>query len=212
LLRRAVSASTKERTDFEVYRLPAGSEIGFVAAFLFFAWIRALDPDLWHIYRGGEKPMELAYLDSILRSRYMPPADPWFAGGYINYYYYGQYLIAVLIKLTGIAPTTAFNLAIPLLFGLTFSAAFSVVAGLTGRWWTGIVAGVALVVLGNLEGVWQLVGQWQATLAHLPVPLFDYRRSRVIRLGVAPNPNVPCSDTRSTSFLLEPPSPTSMLI
>jgi YYY domain-containing protein len=186
----------------ERWRLLLICEIGFVAAFLFFSWIRALDPDLWHIYRGGEKPMELAYLDSILRSRYMPPADPWFAGGYINYYYYGQYLIAVLIKLTGIAPTTAFNLAIPLLFGLTFSAAFSVVAGLTGRWWTGIVAGVALVVLGNLEGVWQLVGQWQVTLAHQPVPPFDYwRSSRVIPcLGVAPNPNVPCYDTTINEF------------
>jgi YYY domain-containing protein len=195
--RAALIAFLRER-----WRLIAICEVGFLAAFLFFTWIRALDPDLWHIYRGGEKPMELAYLDGILRSRYMPPADPWFSGGYINYYYYGQYLIAVLIKLTGVAPTTAFNLAIPLLFALTFSAAFSVVAGLTGRWWTGLVAGVALVVLGNLEGVWQLVGQWQATLAHQPVPPFDYwRSSRVIPcLGVAPNPNVPCYDTTINEF------------
>lgn len=165
----------------ERWRLLVICEGAFLVAFLFFAWIRALDPDLWHIWRGGEKPMELAYLNAILRSRYMPPLDPWFAGGYINYYYYGQYLIAVLIKLTGIVPTTAFNLAIPLLFAVTFTGAFSVVAGLTKRWWAGLAGGLGLMVVGNLDGLGQLIGQWRAVLAHFPAPPFDYwQSSRVI--------------------------------
>lgn len=163
------------------WRLLVIGEAFFLAAFLFFVWIRALDPDLWHIYRGGEKPMELAFLNGILRSRYMPPLDPWFSAGYINYYYYGQFLVAVLIKLTGIAPTTAFNLAVPLLFGLTCSAAYSVVAGMTGRWWAGLMAGFGLAVVGNLDGLLQLIGQAQAALAGMLPPAFDYwRSSRVI--------------------------------
>ncbi len=163
------------------WRLLAVCEGAFLVAFLFFVWIRALDPDLWHIYRGGEKPMELAFLNGILRSRTMPPADPWYSGGYINYYYYGQYLIAVLIKLTGIVPTTAFNLAIPLIFALTFTGAFSIVAGLTRRWWAGIAGGVALVVVGNLDGALQLLDQIRATLAHQVPAAFDYwRSSRII--------------------------------
>ena len=149
----------------ERWKLVLIGEIGFLVAFLLFTWIRALDPDLWHIYRGGEKPMELAFLNAILRSRYMPPYDPWFSGGYINYYYYGQYLIAVLIKLTGIVPTTAFNLAIPLLFALTFSAAYSVVLGLTRRWWAGLAGGIALVVVCNLDGLWQTLNQVRSLLA-----------------------------------------------
>ncbi|MDE3229728.1 MAG: hypothetical protein KGO05_07585, partial [Chloroflexota bacterium] len=163
------------------WRLLALSEGLFIAAFLAFAWIRALDPDLWHIYRGGEKPMELAFLNALLRSRYMPPLDPWFAGGAINYYYYGQYLIAVLIKLTGIVPTTAFNLAIPLLFALCFAGAASVVGGITRRWWAGIAGGVALVVVGNLNGASQTLANLTAMRAGLPPAPFDYwASSRVI--------------------------------
>ncbi|HEV8192563.1 MAG TPA: DUF2298 domain-containing protein, partial [Ktedonobacterales bacterium] len=144
------------------WRLLAVCEGVFLVAFLIFTWIRALDPDLWHIYRGGEKPMELGFLNAMLRSRTMPPADPWFSGGYINYYYYGQYLIAVLIKLTGIVPTTAFNLAIPLMFALTFTGAFSIAAGVTRRWWAGITGGLALVVVGNLDGALQVLDQMRA--------------------------------------------------
>ena len=163
------------------WRLIVANEALFVGGFLFFTWIRALDPDLWHIYRGGEKPMEIAFLNGILRSRYMPPLDPWFSGGAINYYYYGQYLIATLIRLTGITPTTAFNLAIPLLFGLTLSGAASVVAGVTRRWWAGLVGGIAVAVVANLDGLWQV---WQNVLTvragGLAAPFDYWASSRVI--------------------------------
>jgi YYY domain-containing protein len=184
------------------WKLVVIGEVGFLLAFLLFTWIRALDPDLWHIYRGGEKPMELAFLNAILRSRYLPPYDPWFSGGYINYYYYGQYLIAVLIKLTGIVPTTAFNLAIPLLFALTFSAAYSVVLGLTRRWWAGLAGGIALVVVCNLDGLWQLLNQIRSLLAGLPVPPFDYwQSSRVIPCEVISGVQLPnCAQTTINEF------------
>ena len=163
------------------WRLLAINEALFVVAFLIFTWIRALDPDLWHIYRGGEKPMELAFLNALLRSRYMPPLDPWFAGGSINYYYYGQYLAAVLIKLTGVIPTTAFNLMIPLLFALCFAGAFSLVAGLSRRWWAGLAGGVALVVVSNLDGLSQTINNLLAVRAGLLPAPFDYwASSRVI--------------------------------
>jgi YYY domain-containing protein len=98
----------------------------FALAFGGFVIIRMLDPDLWQPWNGGEKSMEFAFLNAILKSPYFPPYDPYFAGGYINYYYYGIYLVGVLTKLTGVLPEVAFNLAIPTLFALTVVNAFSV--------------------------------------------------------------------------------------
>jgi uncharacterized membrane protein/4-amino-4-deoxy-L-arabinose transferase-like glycosyltransferase len=157
------------------------TEVVTLIAFLAFVGIRAAFPDLWHLYRGGEKPMELAFLNGILRSRSLPPLDPWFAGGAINYYYFGQFLIATLIQLTGIVPTTAFNLAIPMLFALTISGAISVIGGISRRWWVGLLGGIFLAVAGNLDGLGQFWAQAQEWLAHVPIQPFDYwASSRVI--------------------------------
>ena len=178
------------------WRLLVLSECLFVAAFLFFGLIRMANPDLWHPWYGGEKPMDLAYLNGVVRSTIMPPIDPWFAGGAINYYYFGHFIVACLIKLVGIAPTTAFNLAIPLFFAMTIGAAFSLGFNLTAGArdilqgqttlkiprWGSVGAGLAAVlfvgILANLDGAIQLLSNLWARLVDVGVPQpFDYWRA-----------------------------------
>jgi YYY domain-containing protein len=103
-----------------------------LALFLFFVLVRLGNPDVWHPAYGGEKPMELAYFNAVLRSETFPPYDPWFEGGTLNYYYYGFVIVGALVKVLGVPLTLAFNLIIPMVFSLTgigaFSAAFNLMA------------------------------------------------------------------------------------
>src|SRR4030065_1326713 len=88
--------------------------------------IRFGNPDLWHPWKGGERPMDFSYFNAILKSTAFPPYDPWFAGGYLNYYYYGFVLVATPLKLLGIVPSIAYNFILPTLFAIVASCAFSV--------------------------------------------------------------------------------------
>ncbi|MCH7744910.1 MAG: glycosyltransferase family 39 protein, partial [Chloroflexi bacterium] len=200
--RRELAAFVRER-----WSLLLIGEIVFLTAFFAFLLIRMANPDLWHPFRGGEKPMDMAYLNAVLRSSYMPPFDPWFGGGYINYYYWGQFIVATLIKATGIEPSIAFNLAVPLFFALTVAGAFALVYNLAestrrasvrpqrqwlnqGLRWSPVLAGIGgalfVTVLGNLDGAVQVgQGVWRAMFQNAPFGEFDFWRSSRM---MAPDP------------------------
>jgi YYY domain-containing protein len=147
-------------------------EVIFALAYLAFVAIRILNPDLWQPWQGGEKLMDIAYFNACLRSAFFPPYDPYFADGYLNYYYYGQFLMSIPTRLTGIGATVAYNLAVPTLFSLTVCNAFSIGYSLAGKILSrsanrreragfgishGLLAAVCVTVFGNLASATQVV-------------------------------------------------------
>ena len=102
------------------------NEILFLAAFAFMAFVRAANPEIV----GTEKPMELAFINAILRSPEFPPHDPWLSGYAISYYYFGYVLVAMLAKITLVQGSIAFNLGISLVFSLCATGAFGLVYNL----------------------------------------------------------------------------------
>ncbi|MFZ2360756.1 MAG: DUF2298 domain-containing protein [Anaerolineae bacterium] len=106
------------------WRLVLLTEILFLAAMALWAAVRSYSPEI--TTAGGEKWMELTFLNGILRSESFPPLDPWLAGFGISYYYFGYVMLATLTQLSGLAPAVAFNVGLATWFGLTVVAAFGV--------------------------------------------------------------------------------------
>ena len=139
---------------------------------------------VWVIYRAHqnqilftEKPMELAFMSAVQRSRSFPPNDPWMSGFAISYYYKGYVMSSMLSMLTGIQSTIGFNLTIASQFALTGLTAFGVVYNLVrSRAFETITQfrnssagrGVAITVglLGMIFMV--LLGNFQAVLIEVP--------------------------------------------
>ena len=154
-------------------RLIVATEVLFFVSFVSFAVFRAYNPEI----AATEKPMEFGFINAILRSRTFPPRDPWLSGYSISYYYFGYVIVAMLTRLSGLASDITFNLAGITLFALTVNGAFSLVYNLVQAYlerraqlaqgvekvvsWasilTGLFGSLLVALMGNLEGVFELI-------------------------------------------------------
>ena len=145
------------------WRLVLTTELLFAVGFAAWAAVRAYAPDKI-MTSGGEKFMEIAFLNAILKSPSFPPRDPWLSGFAISYYYFGYVMMALLTRLSGVLPGVGFELYNALVFALTLTGAFGVVNNLVaGSSHThsdggpalrfGLLGALFVAVMGNLEGL-----------------------------------------------------------
>jgi YYY domain-containing protein len=113
-------------------RMVVTIEVLFFLAFALWTFVRASNPNIETA--GGEKTMELAFINAILRSPTFPPHDPWLSGYAISYYYFGYVMTAMLAKLTGTAGSVSHNLMLSLIFALSAIGAYGILYNLLAAW------------------------------------------------------------------------------
>jgi len=141
------------------------AEFLFLAAFALLALLRAGNPTL----DNAEKPMELMFINSILRSPSFPPHDGWLSGYAISYYYFGYVMTAMLAKLSGVSGSIAHNLMTALVFALGAVGSYGILFNLLARRGASsdaasgnpigaaLVAPLFLLIVSNVEGFLEAV-------------------------------------------------------
>jgi YYY domain-containing protein len=132
-------------------------EVLFLVALVLWAVVRASQPQLETA--GGEKWMEIAFLNAVLRAPHLPPHDPWLSGYAISYYYLGYLLLGMLTRLAALPATVAFNLGGAAWFALAAVGAYGIVYDLLARRdvLPPLLAPLLLLLTGNGEGLLEVL-------------------------------------------------------
>ena len=118
------------------------------------------------IINGQEKFMDYGFIMSMLRNPSLPANDMWLSGYSINYYYFGQYMWALVIKGSFVTAPVGYNLAMVSAIAIPFAMCFSIgtmlfdymaehtnnVKGFGAslfRYLTGLFAGFVVMLFGN---------------------------------------------------------------
>ena len=122
--------NTKHETrNTKIIKIFIAEELLFLACLTIWSLVRGFQPNI----QGLEKFMDFGFVNAVLRTKYFPPTDMWFAGSGINYYYFGHFVAALLTKLSNINSAITYNLQIATLFALAFTTTFSLTSNLLYR-------------------------------------------------------------------------------
>ena len=155
----------KNRVEFREWLINAKgfcivSELVFLLGFVLILTFRMGGPEV----SGTEKPMEMMFINSILKSETFPPRDAWLSGYSISYYYFGYVMSAVLVMLSGVLSSTGFNLMLASVFGMAAAGAFGILNDLlllrhpseSGKVlprFRSLLAPLFVLIAGNFEGL-----------------------------------------------------------
>lgn len=123
ILKKIPLSNIKLKSKLPIFVL---EECIFILILIFWSFIHAHQPEI----HGLEKYMDFGFINSTLRAEYFPPKDMWLTPFYINYYYFGHLVTAVLTKLSTLPSPITYNLMLATISGLTFVGAFSIGANL----------------------------------------------------------------------------------
>jgi len=119
--KRGIIATIRAKSKIIIFQ-----EVIFILCLAGWSMVRGYAPEA----RGLEKFMDLGFINSILRSPYLPAPDMWFAGSTINYYWFGHFMTAVATRLSFTPSFVSYNLMVATILGLLACGVFSLVATL----------------------------------------------------------------------------------
>lgn len=134
-------------------------EIIFFIGIAFWSYIRAHEPSI----HGLEKFMDFGFINSILRSSYLPSPDMWFTPLPINYYYFGHFIAALITKISLLPSFITYNLMIATIFSFTFCLSASLLINfftekkiIKTSFTAGLIGGIFVAFGGNLHTIYSL--------------------------------------------------------
>jgi uncharacterized membrane protein len=137
-------------------KLIVAEEVLFLGSLLLWSYVKGHEPTI----NGLEKFMDYGFTKSILDGAYFPPKDMWFAGGNINYYYFGHLMMAVVTRISGMNLGITFNLMLCTIFALTVTMTWSITRKLlqevAEKWKIlgAVVTTLLMVFAGNLQTIY----------------------------------------------------------
>ncbi len=142
----------------------------FLFLFLVCGWayVKGHEPTI----NGLEKFMDFGITNSILHSKYMPPADMWYSGETVNYYYFGHFILAVFTQLSGLELGVTFNLMLATLFSLCFCFSFCIARRMGVKLLAAIFVAYLVSLGGNLHTVYSYTSGYSGQEDN-PIPFWQ---------------------------------------
>ena len=144
------------------YKVFIFQEILFLVILTVWSFVRGFAPSI----EGLEKYMDWGFINSALRSQYLPPQDMWFSGFSINYYYFGHLIFALITKLSNIPSSITYNLSIATVCALTFVSSLSLASNFVFCFFkkvnfkkvilAGLISATLLTFGGNLHPIYKI--------------------------------------------------------